>query len=446
MEHIEFNLTTVVNDCLDLLTPKAQEKNLTIRSSVDANIPAMLLGDPSRIRQVLLNLVSNAIKFTSHGSILLRISQLHTDGDQHHIRFEVQDSGIGIPSDKLHLLFQPFSQADASITRKYGGTGLGLSISKRLVEMMEGHIGVSSTEGQGTTFWFDLTLDKGAPEIAAADTLPPTGTASPRQEQAQPKKDKDKPLILLAEDNPVNQRVASMQLERLGCRVHVTENGEQALATLLSRRAPYALVLMDCQMPVMDGLEASKAIRLAEKESGDHIPIIAMTADVTPESRARCLEAGMDDFLRKPVEPKLLQSLLEQWLPAPLRGTPAEPLPQDNAGQTALPDFSRLRKMFGNDEAVIRELFQIFVETTGPLLDNLAQAIELDIAADVRSLSHQIAGSTANLGISQLHDMARSLEKLAHNGNTEEMRSLHASMRSNFDALANYVQAGFKKR
>ncbi len=446
IEHIEFNLATIIENCLDLLTPRAREKNLPIDSSIDDSIPPVLIGDPGRIRQVLLNLIGNAIKFTTEGNILVRVMRLQTRGQRQRIRFEVQDSGIGIPSDKLHLLFQPFSQADASITRKYGGTGLGLSISKRLVEMMEGHIGVSSTEGQGTTFWFDLTLDKGAPEPAGADTLP-AGTTPSRQAPVQSSKDKaQQPLVLLVEDNPVNQRVASLQLERLGCRVHITENGEQALNALLTRHIPYTLVLMDCQMPVMDGLEASKAIRLAEKESGDHIPIIAMTADVTPESRARCLEAGMDDFLRKPVEPKLLQSLLEQWLPAPLHGTPAEPLPQDNAGQTALPDFSRLRKMFGNDEAVIHELFQIFVETTGPLLDSLAQAIEFDIAADVRSLSHQIAGSAANLGISQLHDMARSLEKLAQHGNTEEMRSLHAAMRANFDALANYVQAGFKKR
>lgn len=442
MEHIEFKLADIVTDCIDLLTPQAQEKNLPISSSVDAGIPNILVGDPSRIRQVLLNLISNAIKFTSYGNILVRVSPLQTVGEQHHIHFEVQDSGIGIPLDKLQLLFQPFSQADASITRKYGGTGLGLSISKRLVELMQGHIGVSSAEGQGATFWFDLPLGKA--------TEPAQNTPS----EAQPADDtlpwqhlehKDRPLILLAEDNQVNQRVASMQLERLGCRVHVTENGEQALEALLSRRVPYELVLMDCQMPIMDGLEASRAIRQAEKETDTHIPIIAMTADVSEENRAKCMNAGMDDFLRKPVEQKLLKNILEHWLIKHTQRVPEKTAPKEDTTSSGVPDFSRLRKMFGDDETIIRDLFQIFVETTGPLLDNLAQAIELNAAADVKSLSHQIAGSAANLGVTQLHDLARSLEKLALNGNFKEMYAIHASMRSNFNTLANHVQSGFKK-
>lgn len=170
---------------------------------------------------------------------------------------------------------------------------------------MHGHIGVSSAESQGTTFWFDLPLSKG--HAGSANTMPPPAqpdnVVSPWQHLAQ----KDKPLILLAEDNQINQRVASTQLERLGCRVHVTENGEQALEALLSRRAPYALVLMDCQMPIMDGLEASRAIRQAEQETDTRIPIVAMTADVSEENRAQCMDAGMDDFLRKPVEQKLLK-------------------------------------------------------------------------------------------------------------------------------------------
>lgn len=257
--------------------------------------------------------------------------------------------------------------------------------------------------------------------------------------------------ILIVEDSPVNQRVAALHLQQLGYRSHIAENGEIALRMLEhmeQTQVDYALILMDCQMPIMDGLEATRRIRDKERKTGQHVPIIAMTADITPESRQSCLDAGMDDFLRKPMEPRILKTMLKQWLPD--EGQAEQPVisgRRDAEVRIGLfPDFERLRMLFGDDDQTIQELLQVFIKSTSPLLDRIADAINQDSAADVRAISHQIAGAAANLGITHLHDMARSLERSAHHDNTSEMLSLYRSMKSDFDVLADFVHEGLKKQ
>jgi CheY-like chemotaxis protein len=256
----------------------------------------MVVGDAPRLRQVLLNLLSNAVKFTERGYVAVDASLACRSGDLAEMRFSVRDTGIGIPAEMQEAIFQPFTQADSSTTRRYGGTGLGLSICRRLVALMEGTLQVKSEPPCGSTFSFTVRL----PIAAVAESpAPATEGRLPRSQR---------PLrILLAEDNPVNQKVALRLLERMGHRVDAAWDGQQAVAAV--EQTEYDLVLMDCQMPNMDGLAATRAIRRLER--GRRLPIVAMTANAMPEDRQRCQEAGMDGFLAKPVSTRHLYDLLE---------------------------------------------------------------------------------------------------------------------------------------
>ncbi len=275
----------------------------------------MLLGDPIRLKQILLNLLSNAVKFTETGIIVLRVSQDSQEtSNRAMLRFTVTDTGIGISPEALSRLFRSFTQADSSTTRKYGGTGLGLAISKRLVEMMGGAIGVESELGHGSTFWF--TVDLCTVEAAQSLSLPPEPVSLVHQNVG------ERGRLLLAEDNPINQKVALHLLGRLGYTVDLAQNGAEAVEMVQRRK--YDLVLMDCQMPVMDGFQATQAIRqLAPPLS--RIPIVAVTANALAGERERCLAAGMDDYVPKPVSKETLDQALARWLPSP------EPLAEINA-------------------------------------------------------------------------------------------------------------------
>ncbi len=328
-EIIELAVPALVDDVGKLLHGKAQEKNIEMTWHVPPNIPQRLYGDPGRLRQILINLVTNAIKFTHEGSVTIQVRLLEEDQHQASIRFDIRDTGIGIPRDRLDKLFKTFSQVDASTTRKHGGTGLGLAISKKLTQMMGGDIDVESEPGRGATFWFTVQLSKGPAVLKAAkgDSLltDTEGAAHPKSLETRsvmetpgavnPKKPgmKEKPLILrilIVEDNPTNQMVARHIIESLGCRVKVVENGALALNEIQTN--PYDIVFMDIQMPVMDGIEATKAIRLLDSEMAD-VPIIAMTANAMKGDQETCLEAGMNDYLSKPVDPDHVKEKLSAW-------------------------------------------------------------------------------------------------------------------------------------
>ncbi len=447
LELMDFDLQTTFDDMSDIFAMRANKKGLEYISIVDADVPVLLHGDPGRLRQIITNLIGNAIKFTSKGEISTTFSLLKKEKGRVTLKVKIRDTGIGIPKDRQNKLFEPFTQADASTTRKYGGTGLGLAISKRIVEMMGGDIGVDSEEGKGSTFWFtlDLPLQESIPESIVKelydikdkrilivddnstnrhwvsvllikweciyDVAPDAKTAYKKLLKAQkdnvpfhialvdmqmpgingeilgkkikgskilkdtllvmmtsigdrgdaakmkqagftayltkpvkqtilydslvmvlnlkkvPEKKEEPALItrhsvaenkrqkkriLLAEDNIINQKVAMKILEKFGFRVDAVANGEEAISSLAS--LPYDLVLMDCQMPVMDGYEASKKIREADSNVANHeIPIIAMTANALKGDREKCISAGMDDYISKPVNPTKLKELIEKW-------------------------------------------------------------------------------------------------------------------------------------
>ena len=302
VEEIDVNLDSITANVISIVTERAQAKNISLIIEKGA-LPCHLIGDPTRIQQALLNYVTNAIKFTEAGMVTVRTGVAEDAPDSVLLRFEVEDTGIGISAETLRRLFTSFEQADSSTTRKYGGTGLGLAITRRLAELMGGEAGVESTEGVGSCFWFTVRMKK---EAAMAGAVPAATT------------DNEKLLnercagrwVLIVDDEPINREIAQMLLDDAGLRTDIAEHGAEALSK--AREATYDLILMDMQMPNVDGLEATRQLR--QTTAYRHTPIIAMTANAFSEDRHRCLDAGMNDFLTKPFVPDSLYRMLLKWL------------------------------------------------------------------------------------------------------------------------------------
>lgn len=349
VECIDLDLYSVCDQVRKILRSAIAERGLSVILSYDAALPRSIKGDPVRIRQIVLNLASNAVKFTERGAVRIEVTRL--DADQ--LKISVVDSGIGISEEQLNRMFRRFTQADSSTTRRYGGTGLGLAISKTLVELMGGTIGVHSEPGRGSTFWFTLPLlaaqpaqgEAGAPatpmagpvlvlkpELASGSTASTASAASSQASAAVPvlvdavgersaagAAQFIPGRLLLVEDNFVNQRVAVYMLAKLGHQVDLARHGREAIDML--SKSVYDLVLMDCQMPEMDGFEATRIIRDPASTVLDHeVPVVAMTANAFPEDRARAIASGMNDFLAKPVDRLVLADMLEKWR-KPARGS-----------------------------------------------------------------------------------------------------------------------------
>ena len=437
LERTDFSLRQMIENSLDLLATKAREKQLTLASAIAPELPDHLIGDPTRIRQILLNFLSNAIKFTESGEVVLSASGAVVDQDRVLIRLAVRDSGIGLSDAGKTRLFQPFSQVDSSTTRKYGGTGLGLSICRRLAVAMGGEIGVDSAPGEGSTFWVQIPLAAGTGKIAnpPADAQLRARTALPGEtcDERHDADDRNQPVpspanrrLLLAEDNPVNQRVAVYMLNKLGYAVDVVENGALAVAAVAG--GGYDLVLMDCQMPEMDGFAATGAIRRAEADSHRRVPVIAMTANALQGDREQCLAAGMDDYITKPIDAARLAAVLRSSLPvrAPAKEAVAQaavpPVAPAAAGAVAI-DMHRLTDLFGNDDAVIDEILAVFQQSLQPLRERIKREIR-DRGTALKSHAHELRGAAINVGAMVLADLASQLEGLAATGAWAEIETL----------------------
>ncbi len=318
----EFHLPETVDEIMSVLYPQTLEKNLRVSSRIHEEIPPNLVGDAGRLRQILINLIGNAVKFTDKGSVALRVDKISETEETMELQFSIRDSGVGIPAAAREKLFQAFSQADTSTTRRFGGTGLGLAISHKLVELMGGAIGVESEEGKGSTFWFRITFNKATVET---EEEPETDFVSPKdgkttdavdsiteEDYAATGESSPEIRILLAEDDRINQMVARMSLKKAGYPdLEVAANGKEALKVW--EKGGHRLIFMDCQMPFLDGYEATREIRKREKE-GNRPPvwIIAMTAHAMPGDRERCLEAGMNDYIPKPIDMNRLTEALHK--------------------------------------------------------------------------------------------------------------------------------------
>ncbi|MBC7386571.1 MAG: response regulator [Cryobacterium sp.] len=300
VESVVFSPSQILSDVEQTLGFSIRQKKLAIKEKNSSSVPHSIFGDPGRIRQVLINLVGNALKFTAEGEIEISVT---TEKD--HLCYSVRDTGIGMTRDEISRLFEPFAQADQSVTKRFGGTGLGLSISRRLVELMGGKIGVSSEFGKGATFWFTLPCVEASPtpekrHLLSVENLEPPSSVAKR--------------ILLVEDNVVNQVITVKMLQKLGHIVEVATNGLEALTALA--RAEFDLVIMDCQMPEMDGYTATREIRKREARGiyrWSHVPIVALTANAMKEDEAKCLLSGMDAYLTKPIQRDALQWTVEKW-------------------------------------------------------------------------------------------------------------------------------------
>jgi signal transduction histidine kinase/integral membrane sensor domain MASE1/CheY-like chemotaxis protein len=385
LEALDFDIADVVKGAVNLLQPRAETKRLELIHFIAEDVPRALVGDATRLRQILLNLMGNAIKFTDHGSVTVRVRKEAETKTHATLRLSVSDTGIGIPADQQRKLFRAFVQGDSSTSRKYGGTGLGLAISSRLAELMGGQIEIESATGKGSTFWTCLRFAK----PAFAGTAASAGRPSIAGAAASAAKPRKKMRILVAEDGAVNQRVIVLQLEQLGYTAEVVNDGLEAIEAF--QGAAYDLVFMDCQMPRMDGYGATAAIRRWEAP-GQRVPIVAMTANAMKGDREKCLAAGMDDHLPKPITIESLEGILARWGGSDDRRPP-------NGG-------------FDSDRW-IDELAPIYRRQTAKNLREIKRALVQRDSGELRRAAHTIKGASAQLGLAGIVSSAARLEELA---------------------------------
>jgi signal transduction histidine kinase/HPt (histidine-containing phosphotransfer) domain-containing protein len=426
----ETALRPLLEDCIHAKQAKAKENHLSLIVEIDPTLPSTIQTDGARLHQIIINILDNAIKFSHDGNINMQV-QPSSDA---RIRFSIKDQGIGIETEIIPQLFQPFTQADNSFTRKFGGTGLGLSISKRLVELMGGEIGVQSQVNQGSTFWFELpyipTPLLETSHLSPAALSAATGFVVPATIRQQIPQDQ---RILVAEDNKINQLLISTLLEKVDLHYDIVSNGLDAIKA--HAQQAYTLILMDCQMPIMDGFEATRQIRLAEAHTGRHTPVLAITANAMLGDRERCLQAGMDDYLAKPFYPDTFFNMLRHWLGQNKTSTP---LPK---ASEAVLDLSLLQDICGTDQHAIQQILEMFISATGPLLQRLDNAIQQGDFVTIRSINHELAGTAANLGMQQMHALVGALRKTYDPPDLVAASEVHTSMLAALQRINDVVSA-----
>ncbi len=407
-----FRLRETFDSLSKILALPARAKNIELIVQFAPDVPNAVFGDADRLRQIIINLVHNAIKFTERGKVTVGVELQSRTVNDLELHCSVADTGIGIPRDKQAMLFQAFQQIDGSDTRRHGGTGLGLVIAQQLVQMMGGRIWLESEAGKGTTFHFIIKLAVGAEEAPAAPSLGGELCGDPASALQPPRRSLH---ILLAEDQPVNQLLAVRMLKKRGHSVVVANNGRIALETL--PRETFDLVLMDVQMPEMDGFETTRTIRLQEKDTGKHLPIIAMTAYAIKGDRERCLAAGCDEYLAKPIDSRSLYALVERLGDAAAapqnRNTAAAPTAIKPVTNSA--DWNRVAALarVDGDEGFLRELTELFMESCPVLVAQLRFALKQRDTDAISRAAHSLKGNAAAVGAIAVHDLAVLLEEKA---------------------------------
>lgn len=427
IECVDFHLRRLIEEAIALLSPFANQKGLEMRCNVAADVPDILGGDPERLRQVITNLVENAIKFTRQGEIFVRVELKSAKADEVCLVFSVKDTGIGIAQEKMDAIFESFSQADSSTTRKYGGTGLGLTISRALVDMMGGNIWVESELNKGSEFYFTAKFGPGKILERSPDNEPPV--QADRDAEHKQKSIPKILSILLAEDNKVNQILACRMLEQRGHTVQVAENGKIALAELEKRS--FDLILMDMQMPEMDGYEATAAIREQEKNSGKHIPIIAMTASAMTGDRERCIEAGVDDYIAKPVRIAELHKTIETTL-ANLSKSATVASREDDRSDTSreddVIDRDSVLQNVDNDMQILEVLVKLFEEECPGMLARIEEAVQSQDGKALENAAHKLKGSAGIFSAQAALKAAEKLEQMGREGDVKDLKEAYEDL------------------
>jgi signal transduction histidine kinase/CheY-like chemotaxis protein/HPt (histidine-containing phosphotransfer) domain-containing protein len=443
LENKLFNLRDLVERCLDGLAVKSEEKGLKVRHRIDSSVPAALVGDPGRLRQVLTNLVGNAIKFSQQGEVNVEVLLSSQEEGKVTLHASVTDTGIGIAEEALKRIFNQFEQADSSTTRKFGGTGLGLAICKKLVEMMDGKIWVESRLGMGSCFQFTARFLLGNEAPLSADEEAPLVPSQAGQALLD---------ILLVDDVEINRLLVQAILEPCGHRITWAEDGRKALEAYVSKR--FDIVFMDVQMPRMDGLQATRAIREYERTRGrsEHVPIVAMTAFSGNEDRQICLDAGMDDYLAKPVTATQLVQLLNKFCFCPIEAVGAAtkvtpitsaPIASPNERDETVVVFAQneLLERLGGRSEMIPRFVGLFCKGLFPQLEGLVTALAAEDAAGVRLHAHAIKGSAANIAALRIQKTAAMIESAAKEGDLTEVPQRLALLQLEYRAFTEAVGA-----
>jgi signal transduction histidine kinase/HPt (histidine-containing phosphotransfer) domain-containing protein/BarA-like signal transduction histidine kinase len=437
IEIVDFDMKGVLKNVHDQVLFRALEKSLRVRLEMDPNLPRYLRGDPLRLTQVLLNFANNAVKFSSSGEIVITASEVDAGGSDSLVRFEVRDNGPGISSAEQEKLFQPFQQADATTTRRYGGTGLGLIISKQLVTMMGGTVGMNSQLGQGSTFWCEIRFAFGRAPLGNDDVHTRSNTTCLNGMR-----------ILLTEDNLLNQQVACDMLEDAGALVTVASHGAEALELL--HQKDFECVLMDIQMPEMDGLEAVKRIRADLALCA--LPVIALTANARSEEREHYIASGMNDVISKPIDSTRLFEILLKWVTLPESG-PQVPVPAsaeeapepehklarpvDATPQLGPKDFdlSVLAKLCVDNPERLERYVEVFIDSLQQATTEINAALEQEDLVAIGTLGHRIKSTASSAGATGLADVGRLLEATRTDGNLEQAHELVARLPGYVEAI-----------
>ncbi len=402
LEQIPFDLPEVIASALRITEPRATAKDLVLRWTPDPTLPRALSGDPGRLRQVLLNLISNAIKFTERGQVEVRAALVAQQNRTVRIRFEIEDTGIGISDSARPKLFQKFSQVDSSVARRYGGTGLGLAVCKSLVDLMAGDIGVESQFGKGSTFWFEVSLAESTGTLGRAQP-----TAAPRRTGVP---------MLVVDDNPVNSRLLVALLSRLGHSADVVDTGWKAVDA--ARKGSYSLVLMDVQLPGLDGYEAAAQIRALPGRKGE-VPIVAVTADAGESDRERYRHSAINDFVLKPIDSRELGTVVRRWAGATV-GREDAPLPAASSAIDEIIDTTVVGALAARIGAIkTGELVDLYVTD---LRDRIGRVTDAVTARDVNALrreAHDLRSTSGSLGLTRLFALGEAIQAATLEGNEE---------------------------
>jgi signal transduction histidine kinase/HPt (histidine-containing phosphotransfer) domain-containing protein/ActR/RegA family two-component response regulator len=423
LEHAAFDMSVLIDGVAALMQPRAAAKGLRLESEMKGFTSGRFVGDSGRIRQVLLNFVNNAVKFTESGFVLIRAEVVESSGNTR-IRLSVRDTGVGIPDESLPRIFTRYHQSDAGSHRGSGGNGLGLAISKQLVDLMGGELGVQSKVNEGTSFWAEIDLEPGPEDTLRVVDTTGTGDLLIREGLR----------VLVAEDNPTSRMVTEALLKKLACEVDIALDGREALQK--TKTHDYDIVFMDCYMPLMDGFQATQRIRRSPRT--EDLPVVALTASVTEEDRARCLEAGMNDTVGKPVRISMLAKALERWVPVSGRRSmrPVSTLPPP-----ATLDLHMVRQLVsldGEDDDFIQDVMVSYVEQLKDSAKALSKALDAGDMETVRLTAHSIKGASKQIGAARVGDLLDAIERESV---AETARHLLEQVEEEVPRIAEAVQA-----